>query len=104
MSEPITSVNNINDVILNSLYTKRTEFAHENEVRIIRMNESESKAFKSLTVRFDSQQFFEEIVIDSRVDNEVFLERQKMLIDVNVSPAIIKQSQLYKLNTYRIFV
>jgi hypothetical protein len=91
-------------LIRNSLYTKRSEFEHEHEVRILRMNSTDSPVKKSLVVDIDPQDLFDEIVIDPRATDAQYKKSKAQLIKVGVDKSKISQSQLYTMTRFKICI
>lgn len=85
-----------------SLFVKRTEFAHENEVRFIISKPIEentvsySNVFKShINLEIDPFNFIEEIALDPRLSEEDFRDRKTLLSSITKDIPIV-QSDLYQ--------
>lgn len=91
--------------IIDSLFIKRLEFIHENEVRfIISNNKSEStKAYDNIyddhiDMKVDPFNFIEEITLDPRLNDEEFEESKNNLSKI-AKDIPIHKSDLYSFNS-----
>ena len=86
-----------------SLFIKRKEFEHEKEVRVIlRIDSKDENDYISLD--FDANLMFREIVIDPRVSDEEFIRQRDSLIDRGFDPTKIRKSTLYDFKKIRLDV
>ncbi len=92
------------NLIRQSHLTKRSEFAHEEEVRIVTMLEVDrpKKFEKYLEIGFDPLVFFDELIIDPRADEITYNNSRDLLITLGADPKKISKSGLYSLKTYTI--
>lgn len=86
-------VSELEQFFRNSSFIKREEFSHEKEIRIVVEKESINKDYLRLPIPAD---FFEEIVLDPRLNEEQVEIVSKML--KNVTTTKIHQSTLYRFN------
>lgn len=86
-------------VVVKGSFIKRTEFSHEQEVRIVRILDSEqsTKAGELLYFPINSQ-FIEELCIDPRADNRITQQLTNDLMKAGASQNIITKSSLYQFN------
>lgn len=96
--------NGINNFIKESLITKRIEFAHEEEVRIIKMASMNESAPEYIEMPFDPDSFFEEFVIDPRVSEQEEMEIRKSLVEAGIDLDKIRKSSLYDLHKFTLIV
>lgn len=83
----------IGDNIVPSMYMKRKPFSHEKEIRIIIMLDTNIGEILKYDINPDN--FFEEFVIDPRLEKNHVNIITKKLINLGVKESLIKQSQLY---------
>lgn len=88
-------MNTIVDKIQDSLFTKRTEFSHEKEVRYIFVTNCYHKA-STIEMSLNPLAFFEEFTIDPRLTRSQYCQIKKELENLGVASAKINQSVLYK--------
>ena len=99
---PITSMDFLHNVITGA-FVKRLEFNHEEEVRIIRMLDSQDTFLAGNLMYFNiGADFIEELCIDPRVDDAEELNLRTQLLAAGANANIITKSQLYQFNTHRI--
>jgi hypothetical protein len=91
-------------LIRDSLYTKRSEFEHEHEVRILRMDPTDVKPQKPFEVSFNPQTLFDEIVIDPRTTDDQYQKSKILLINAGADESNIRKSQLYTMNRFKIYI
>ena len=86
-------------VVVDGAFVKRTEFSHEQEVRIVRILDSEqsTKAGELLYFPINSQ-FIEELCIDPRANDQITQQLTNDLINAGASQNIITKSSLYQFN------
>ena len=86
-------------VVVNGAFIKRTEFSHEQEVRIVKILDSEqsTKAGELLYFPINSQ-FIEELCIDPRASDQITQQLTNDLVNAGASPNIITKSSLYQFN------
>ena len=89
----IHSIQDIGNNIVPSLYKKRKPFLHEKEVRIIIMHDHDMG--KGLLYDIVPETFFDDFVIDPRLDTKSTNGIAKRLINLGINVYIVKQSQLY---------
>ena len=94
----------INNFIKESLITKREEFAHEREVRIIKIEETNGQTPQYIEAPFDPDLFFDEFIIDPRVSQSEEEDIRNRLISYGVDQGKIGKSHLYDLKTYTLIV
>ena len=89
--------------VVNGAFIKRTEFCHEQEVRIVKILDSEqtTKAGELLYFPINSQ-FIEELCIDPRADDHLTLQLTNELINAGASQNIITKSSLYQFSANNI--
>ena len=99
---PIASMDFLRNVIKGA-FVKRLEFDHEEEVRIIRMLDSQDMLLAGNLLFFNiGADFIEELCIDPRVDDAEEQNLRAQLLDAGANGNIITKSQLYQFNTHRI--
>ena len=96
-------IRDIQSVVVNGAFVKRKEFSHEQEVRIVRILDSEqsSKAGKLLYFPINSQ-FIEEFCIDPRANDQLTQQLTNDLINAGAPQNIITKSSLYQFTANRI--
>lgn len=85
-----------------AMYIKREPFNHEKEVRLI-IHNPENKEYSELSIE-SPDDFFEEYVIDPRLDKTEVECITQLLITVGASPQKIWQSSLYSFSPVRLDV
>ena len=88
---------NINNEITNSLFTKRQEFEHENEARIIiGVGTDVLSDFREFfDVDFNPYELFNSFMIDPRATTDQEEEIKKLLFERGVNDGILSKSNLY---------
>lgn len=90
----------INDLIVCSLMKKRMEFAHEEEVRILRVLSSEEAGGAYIDMPFNPDSFFEEFIIDPRASETEERDIRRFLTNCGIEETKVEKSHLYDLHTY----
>ena len=86
-------------VVFNGAFIKRTEFSHEQEVRIVRILDSEQSTKTGELLYFPiNSQFIEELCIDPRASDQITQQLTNDLVNAGASPNIITKSSLYQFN------
>lgn len=83
------------ELLNNSLYIKRLEFEHEQEIRVT-FQPFETKTsidYYELTIEPDT--FFEEFTIDPRLSKEKYSQIKNELLSLGIDEKLINQSDLY---------
>lgn len=89
--------------VVKGAFVKRIEFHHEQEIRIIRILDSEQTALADPLLKFPiPADFIEEFCIDPRADENVQDIISAQLQEVGVQPDLIVKSQLYHFNAHNI--
>lgn len=89
--------------VVKGAFVKRTEFSHEQEVRIVRILDSlQMNNIGDLLYYPINSQFIEELCIDPRADNNLTQQLTNDLINVGASKNIIIKSSLYQFNSNNI--
>jgi hypothetical protein len=89
--------------VVNGTFIKRTEFSHEQEVRIVRILDSTqmNKVGNLLYFPINSQ-FIEELCIDPRADSKLTQQLTNDLINAGAPLDIITKSSLYQFSANNI--
>jgi len=91
-----------NNIFAELLCVKRTEFNHENEIRILVDDVDEKKGFNGLyKIDIEPESLFDEICLDPRLSNSDVLKLTSKIKSMGVSTEIT-HSDLYKFNVPRI--
>lgn len=87
-----------------SLFVKRVEFQHENEVRLIRYIDSDEFDLKNLLYKYEINPFqiFQELLFDPRYSDEDFNNQKAIFKDLGFNGEINK-SKLYQLPKLSIY-
>lgn len=97
------SAGNLSRNMAQSLFMKRTEFIHEQEVRIIISYPSDDARINNpgITFNIDPATFIDEILIDPRlIDTDMARIIKEKLVEAGADSGKIKTSQLYKFIPY----
>lgn len=97
------SAGNLSRNMVQSLFMKRTEFVHEQEVRIIISYPSDDTRIDSpgITFNIDPATFIDEFLIDPRlIDTDMARIIEEKLVEAGADSGKIKTSQLYKFIPY----
>lgn len=92
----IKSGRHLNELMFGSLLIKRKPFEHEQELRWLKILDSQTDHPDFLSYDINPSDFFEEFVIDPRIQDNSIIEAVKNLINDKIQIPI-RQSQLYKL-------
>lgn len=89
------SITDFTNLIQSCLYIKRDSFSHEEEVRIIVSNDTDTEKLDFLEYNIPNQNVFTELVLDPRVTEEQEKNILKKLKRVGISKEIVRKSDLY---------
>lgn len=103
--QPIKQTN-MAELIIESLFMKREDFQHEQEVRLFVHVESnrEDRNVSMLRFQINPQHILTEYVLDPRLDNQQCECIKGMIASCGVDERLIRQSKLYMLNKKKIKV
>ena len=90
--------------VTDSLITKRLEFEHEKEVRIIKILPTTEYSSEYLDMPIDPFDFFEEFTIDPRVSDTTENTIRKILETMGIDSHKINKSKLYSLKKYKLIL
>lgn len=102
----LSQIGNLQNFIRESLITKRSEFIHEEEVRIVKMLEVQPNKNHTAFIEadFKPEDFFEELTIDPRADRIDEDNSRDLLLHVGANPSKIKKSNLYTLKRHTLLI
>lgn len=85
-----------------TLFTKRLEFKHEAEIRVLYHEIDNDSDYEVKKHHFDSDQILSEIALDPRLIKTDYIKNRESLISLGVKPEKIVQSDLYKIDVQTI--
>jgi hypothetical protein len=97
------SVGDFQHCMIKGAFVKRIEFDHEEEVRIVRIMDSQDTFLAGNLLYFNIDiDFIEELCIDPRVDDAMEQNIRTQLVAAGAPAHMVIKSQLYSFNSHRI--